>query len=248
MPTTRTAAGVRRSDGPSSPLANDRTTGGASMSQPLRSHATESIRNIAILGHAGSGKTTLIEALLAKAGEIRSAGSVEKGSTVCDFTDQEKRLRHSLDVHVCHLHHAGREVNLLDTPGYPDFIGPRARGAAGRRNGGGRRERRVGHRDRDAADDDVRCRAQALPADHREQDRRGADESRARARRDPRALRPRMSAAQPARASRPSGRRLLLRPDRGDPRFLVGRDRASRDHRPRRRARRCAHGSLPRAR
>ena len=93
------------------------------MSQPLRSHDTESIRNIAILGHAGSGKTTLIEALLAKAGEIRSAGSVEKGSTVCDFTDQEKRLRHSLDVHVCHLHHAGREVNLLDTPGYPDFIG-----------------------------------------------------------------------------------------------------------------------------
>jgi elongation factor G len=93
------------------------------MSQPLRSHDTESIRNIAILGHAGSGKTTLIESLLAKAGEIRSAGSVEKGSTVCDFTDQEKRLRHSLDVHVCHLHHAGREVNLLDTPGYPDFIG-----------------------------------------------------------------------------------------------------------------------------
>jgi elongation factor G len=89
----------------------------------LRSHATESIRNIAILGHAGSGKTTLIEALLAKAGEIRSAGSVEKGSTVCDFTDQEKRLRHSLDVHVCNLHHAGRAVNLLDTPGYPDFIG-----------------------------------------------------------------------------------------------------------------------------
>jgi len=93
------------------------------MSHSLRSHDTESIRNIAILGHAGSGKTTLIEALLAKAGEIRAAGSVEKGSTVCDFTDQEKRLRHSLDVHVCHLHHEGREVNLLDTPGYPDFIG-----------------------------------------------------------------------------------------------------------------------------
>jgi elongation factor G len=89
----------------------------------LRSHSTENIRNIAILGHAGSGKTTLIEALLAKAGEIRSAGSVEKGSTVCDFTDQEKRLRHSLDVHVCHLQHEGCSVNLLDTPGYPDFMG-----------------------------------------------------------------------------------------------------------------------------
>jgi elongation factor G len=89
----------------------------------LLSHNTENIRNIAILGHAGSGKTTLIEALLAKAGEIRAAGSVEKGSTVCDFTDQEKRLRHSLDVHVCHLQHEGCSVNLLDTPGYPDFMG-----------------------------------------------------------------------------------------------------------------------------
>src|SRR5262245_49133120 len=92
------------------------------MTLSIRSH-TESIRNVAMLGHAGSGKTTLIEALLAKAGEIRSAGSVERGSTVCDFTDQEKRLRHSLDVHVCHLQHDGRAVNLLDTPGYPDFMG-----------------------------------------------------------------------------------------------------------------------------
>ncbi len=93
------------------------------MSHSVRSHSTESIRNIAILGHAGAGKTTLIEALLAKAGEIRTAGSIEKGSTVCDFTEQEKRLKHSLDVHVCHLDHDGRCVNLLDTPGYPDFMG-----------------------------------------------------------------------------------------------------------------------------
>ncbi len=84
---------------------------------------TENIRNIAILGHAGAGKTTLVEALLAKAGAIPSAGSVEKGSTVCDFTDQEKRLRHSLDVAVCHLQNAERSINLLDTPGYPDFMG-----------------------------------------------------------------------------------------------------------------------------
>ena len=93
------------------------------MNRSVNGHATEDIRNIAMLGHSGAGKTTLIEALLAKAGEIRSAGSVEKGSTVCDFTDQERRLHHSLDVSICHLHHEGRSVNLLDTPGYPDFIG-----------------------------------------------------------------------------------------------------------------------------
>ena len=92
------------------------------MTHSIRSH-TESIRNVAMLGHAGAGKTTLIEALLAKAGEIRSAGSVERGSTVCDYTDQEKRLQHSLEVAICHLEHDGRCVNICDTPGYPDFMG-----------------------------------------------------------------------------------------------------------------------------
>ncbi|HSG66090.1 MAG TPA: elongation factor G [Gammaproteobacteria bacterium] len=84
---------------------------------------TALIRNIAFVGHAGSGKTTLIEALLHKAGAIRAVGSVAKGTTVADFTDQEKRLQHSLDTSVCHLEHDGRRVNLIDTPGYPDFMG-----------------------------------------------------------------------------------------------------------------------------
>jgi elongation factor G len=48
---------------------------------------------------------------------------VERGSTVCDYTDQEKRLHHSLEVAICHLQHEGRCVNILDTPGYPDFMG-----------------------------------------------------------------------------------------------------------------------------
>jgi elongation factor G len=87
------------------------------------SHKTEQIRNIAIVGHAGSGKTTLVEALLQKTGAISDVGSVEKGTTVSDFTDQEKRLHHSLDATVCHLEHDGHHINLLDTPGYPDFMG-----------------------------------------------------------------------------------------------------------------------------
>ena len=86
-------------------------------------YKTEQIRNIAVVGHAGSGKTTLIEALLHKAGAIRSAGSIDRGTTVCDFTDQEKRLHHTLDAAVCHLEHDGRHINLIDTPGYPDFMG-----------------------------------------------------------------------------------------------------------------------------
>ena len=84
---------------------------------------TQSIRNIAIVGHAGAGKTSLIEALLGAAGEIRVSGRGDRGFSVCDFTDQEKRLHHSLDVHLCHLRDDGRSINLLDTPGYPDFMG-----------------------------------------------------------------------------------------------------------------------------
>jgi elongation factor G len=93
------------------------------MAQAQRLHATEDIRDIALVGHAGAGKTTLMEALLLKAEAIRTAGSVAKGNTVCDFSEQEKRLQHSLDVAICHLEHRDTTVNLLDTPGYPDFLG-----------------------------------------------------------------------------------------------------------------------------
>src|SRR5690606_39625885 len=96
------------------------------MAQAHRPSATASVRDIAFVGHAGAGKTTLIEALLEKASAIRSAGSIAKGNTVSDYTEQEKRLQHSLDVSICHLEHDGVLVNLLDTPGYPDFMGRRS--------------------------------------------------------------------------------------------------------------------------
>ncbi|RMF98554.1 MAG: elongation factor G [Gammaproteobacteria bacterium] len=88
-----------------------------------RLHATEQVRNIALVGHAGAGKTTLLEQLLARSGAIHSAGSVDKGNTISDYSEQEKRLGHSLETAVCHLEHDGIFMNLLDTPGYPDFIG-----------------------------------------------------------------------------------------------------------------------------
>ena len=88
----------------------------------------EAIRTIALVGHGGSGKTTLAEALLAKAGAIVSPGSVDRGTTVCDFDPLEKQYQHSLNAAVAHLQHGDTRVHLIDTPGLPDFIG-RAIGA-----------------------------------------------------------------------------------------------------------------------
>jgi elongation factor G len=88
----------------------------------------EAIRTIALAGHGGSGKTTLAEALLARAGAIAGTGTVEKGTTVCDFDPLEKQFQHSLNASVVHLQHQDTRIHLIDTPGLPDFIG-RAIGA-----------------------------------------------------------------------------------------------------------------------
>ncbi len=84
---------------------------------------TDAIRNIALVGHGAAGKTTLAEALLMAAGRITQAGGVEKGSTVCDFDPQEKTHLHSLDSAVINLEHDATHINLIDTPGFADFIG-----------------------------------------------------------------------------------------------------------------------------
>ncbi len=86
-------------------------------------YTTADIRNIALVGQAGAGKTLLAEALLAQSGAIRSKGSLARGSTVCDFDPQEKTLLHSLDAAICGFETQGRRVNVIDTPGYPDFLG-----------------------------------------------------------------------------------------------------------------------------
>ena len=87
------------------------------------SYTTENIRNIAITGHSSSGKTTLVEALLHDAGAINQKGSVKRRTTVSDFDPQEKTHQHSLDSAISSLDYHGSHVNLVDTPGYPDFLG-----------------------------------------------------------------------------------------------------------------------------
>lgn len=87
-------------------------------------YTTDNIRNIALVGHAGAGKTQLTEALLYAAGKIPKQGLVDHADTVSDFDTSEKELKHSLETTFCHFDHGGDvHVNLLDTPGYPDFQG-----------------------------------------------------------------------------------------------------------------------------
>jgi elongation factor G len=86
-------------------------------------YSTSDIRNIALVGQAGAGKTLLAEALLAQSGAIKAKGSLARGTTVCDFDPQEKALLHSLDAAICGFESQGRRVNMIDTPGYPDFLG-----------------------------------------------------------------------------------------------------------------------------
>jgi elongation factor G len=86
-------------------------------------HSIKRIRTIALFGQAGAGKTSLAEALLARAGAIPAPGSVERGTTVCDYTPLEKQLQHSLKLAVASFEHKDTKVHLLDTPGYPDFLG-----------------------------------------------------------------------------------------------------------------------------
>jgi elongation factor G len=86
-------------------------------------YTTENLRTVALLGHGSAGKTTLAEALLARSGAVPAAGSVEKGTTVSDFDPLEKSFLHSLRTSVLHLDLPGTRVHVLDTPGFPDFIG-----------------------------------------------------------------------------------------------------------------------------
>ena len=84
----------------------------------------EQIRNIVLLGHGGAGKTSLVEAILHKTGTTNRLGSVDDKTSICDYYDEEKEHQHSILSALVHTNHAGTLINIIDTPGYPDFIGP----------------------------------------------------------------------------------------------------------------------------
>ncbi|MEL1263702.1 elongation factor G [Pseudoxanthomonas putridarboris] len=88
------------------------------------SYSTQQIRNVALAGHPGAGKTTLFEALLHAGGALQVAGTIERGTTVSDHDPIEKARGHSIDTAIASTDHGGMHVNLIDTPGYPEFRGP----------------------------------------------------------------------------------------------------------------------------
>jgi elongation factor G len=86
-------------------------------------YTTVDVRNFAFVGNSSAGKTTLIEALLHKSGALSRKGSVAEGTSFVDFDPEEREKRHSLFLKCFHAVDHKREMNLLDTPGYPDHIG-----------------------------------------------------------------------------------------------------------------------------
>src|SRR5918998_4536927 len=81
------------------------------------------IRNVAVVGHRGTGKTSLVEAMLFQAGAVNRLGSIEAGSTVSDWDDDERRRRMSLSSTLCHFEWQERKINVLDAPGDAGFQG-----------------------------------------------------------------------------------------------------------------------------
>jgi elongation factor G len=108
-----------------SPTTNPRAARSAAPGRqavPLAARPSD-IRNVVLVGPAGSGKTTLVEALLVHAGVLTRPGSVVDGTTVSDFDEVEQRQQRSTGLTLAPLLHEGVKVNLLDAPGYADFVG-----------------------------------------------------------------------------------------------------------------------------
>src|ERR671933_1301766 len=111
--------------------AEDRAGTGVRSTSPTRTEEESrqmpvepgKIRNVAVVGHRSTGKTSLVEAMLFQAGAINRLGTVEAGNTVSDWEDDEQKRQMSLSASLCHLEWQGRKINLIDAPGDPGFQG-----------------------------------------------------------------------------------------------------------------------------
>ena len=83
----------------------------------------EDIRNLVLCGHGSTGKTTLVDRLLVKTGTVSANPSVDEGTSICDFDPEEKEHQYSIEAAVTYFMHGGKRFNVIDAPGYPDFIG-----------------------------------------------------------------------------------------------------------------------------
>src|SRR5690606_25562070 len=89
----------------------------------MREYTTDKLRNVAFVGHQGSGKTSLVEALVFNSGAITRLGRVEEKNTVSDWDDEEKERGLSLSTSLVPVEFEDHKINILDTPGYTDFQG-----------------------------------------------------------------------------------------------------------------------------
>ena len=208
-------------------------------------YTTTGIRNIALVGQAGAGKTSLLETLLLQAGAIRSRGSLQRGTTVSDFDPQEKRLQHSLDTAICSFDYRGVRINVIDTPGYADFLGKAlsvleaveaVAVVVSAVNGVDTLTQRL----MEFARERELCRLVIINKIDSREARCGEVLAAA-----ARGFRAGVSAAESARGRRGCRGRLLLPAARSGDGFLLGRGGAHPHHRPGRRARRAADGALP---
>lgn len=95
----------------------------ANQGDRVKTYPSEKIRNVALVGHGGAGKTSLAEALLFCSGAVPRMGKVDDGSTVSDFDPEEQRRKISVSLALAPIEVDGHKINVLDAPGYADFVG-----------------------------------------------------------------------------------------------------------------------------
>jgi len=86
-------------------------------------YSVEQIRNVAFCGHGSCGKTTLVDKILFTTGAVNREATVDEGTSICDFDEEEKQHKYSIEASIVHCNYGGKHFHLIDTPGYPDFIG-----------------------------------------------------------------------------------------------------------------------------